>query len=130
MTAAGAKAKAKDNGVAPADDESDLKALLLAPEDLDTETTDIEIEGIGTITVRPLDREASYLVAQKKTMRESEIQMVVCGMVTPQLTFDEAKLLLKKKAGIIQTICDVISDISGMGEGSRKEAIQRFLDDE
>ncbi len=126
MTAAGAKAK--DNGTEPVD--GDLKALLLTPEDLDTETTDIEIEGIGTVTVKPLDRDESYLVAQKKTVRESEIQMVVCGMVHPPLTFDEASGLMKKRAGIIQTITDTIAEISGMGEGARKEAIQRFHDDD
>jgi len=127
MSKGGIKAaeQADTNGHVPEPD--DLKAALLAPEDLDANTVDIEIEGIGTVTVRPLTREDSHLVAKKKTAIEAEIQMIVLGMVNPQLTFDEAKALTKKRAGIVQTITDTISQISGMGEGARKEAIADFL---
>lgn len=104
----------------------ELKAALLAPDDFDT--VDIEIDGIGTVTVKPLSRDDSYLVAQKKNVRDAEAQMIVLGMVHPPLTFPEALALAKKRAGIVQTITDVISDISGMGEGARKEAMTTFLE--
>jgi len=127
MTKQGTKARAETNGGEPVVD--DLKAALLAPDDLEADTVDIEIEGIGTVTVRGLTRDESHLIAKKKTALDAEIQMIVLGMVNPKLTFDEAKLLTRKRAGIMQTITDMISKKSGTWEGARKEAMATFLDE-
>jgi hypothetical protein len=131
MTAKGAeklKEREAENGAAPIDPR---KAALLA-EEADTETEEVDVPGVGTVTVRGLNRDEAYLVAgQKGGVRAKEVQMVTIGLVDPAMTFKEVEQMFKRrKAGTVQAIIDKINELSGMEDDSRKEAMATFLGEE
>lgn len=109
---------------------SDLKSALLHGTDdgVALEEGKLDVPGVGVVTVRGLTREESHMVAKAsdKGTLHAEIQMAVLGLVDPEVTFAEAKLLAKRPAGVLQIITDAIEVLSGLEEGARKEARARF----
>lgn len=101
---------------------------LLADSELDTET--FELDGIGQVTIRSLTRQQAVKVADAEGGVEREVRILAYGLAEPKLTLDQAKQVIQKRsAGQIQGLMEAISRLSGLMEGSQKEARATFRDE-
>lgn len=89
---------------------------------------DVEIEGIGTVRVRPLSRaEALEVRGKELPYDELERKLISAAMVEPALTADEVKeWQAVSPAGQLEVITDAIIRISGMEKAAQKAAYQQF----
>lgn len=89
---------------------------------------DIEIEGVGTVRVRPLTRGEALQVANKSfDAAEIERKIVAWGLVEPTLSEEDVKSWQDSSpAGEIQTVVDAIVRLSGMEKHAAKQAYQQF----
>jgi hypothetical protein len=93
---------------------------------------EVEIEGVGTVTVRGLSR--YELLLSGKTAGDdvllAERRMVAMGMVDPEMT--EADVLEWQKlspAGEIMPVVEAINRLSGVTRQAQKEAYAAFRDE-
>ena len=92
-------------------DDDDLKARLLTPH---LETLDVAIPGVGTVTVRALNR-AEVLMLQQSQGTARERKMVALAMVNPRMT--EAKVgawTLASPSGELEGVTVAIAKLSGL----------------
>ncbi len=125
MTAAGAKAKAKTNG-ASADS---FKDQLLSGELLGLDVEELEVEGVGTFEIRSLSRKEVVDLADhdRDGTAGYEAKALSAAMLTPSMTYQDVLQWQKvAPAGLLQVLVERIQFLSGMEEGSRKEARLRF----
>lgn len=89
---------------------------------------DIEIEGVGTVRVRPLTRGEALQVADKPLdAAEMERKIIAWGLVEPALSEADIKAWQDSSpAGDIQTVVDAIVRLSGMEKHAAKQAYQQF----
>lgn len=101
--------------------DEELKAKLLAPRL--PKPHDVELPGIGTVSVRGLSR-AEVLELQDVDGRlEFERKLVSLGMVRPAMTpEDVAAWQAASLSDEIETITKKISELSGLEAGARKRA--------
>jgi len=100
------------------------RAALLKPR---LEEDDVEIPDVGTVRVRGLSR-YELMVSQRVSQNKGgtvvmEQHMLHFGMVDPMLTIEDVSLWQKASpAGEIEPVARRISELSGLREGSDKEA--------
>lgn len=88
---------------------------------------EIEIPGVGTVTVRGLNREEAFKCQGGADVATIERRMLAMGMVDPKLTENEVKRWQKAApAGELEPIAEKISELSGMTQGAAKEAYVAF----
>lgn len=89
---------------------------------------DIEIQGVGTVRVRPLTRGEALEVADKPLdAAEMERKIVAWGLVEPVLSEDDVKAWQDSSpAGEIQAVVDAIVRLSGMEKHAAKQAYRQF----
>ena len=95
------------------------KAALLAER---FGVVDVELEGVGTVQVRPLSRAEAHAVrGTEMTEQEVEVRLLAAAMVSPKLTEDEVKVWqANSPAGELHPVCQTILRISGMEQQSAK----------
>ena len=92
---------------------------------------DVEIEGVGTVKVRPLSRaEALTLQGKEMPVEVSDRKLIAMAMVEPRLTEDEvAQWQDSSPAGEIGQVAVKVLQLSGMEErATAKEEYRRFRD--
>lgn len=108
------------------------KELLFAPR---LPESDVEVPGLGTVRVRGLSR-AEVMVVRKATDTEQmdgpralvlERKMLAAAMVDPELTEAEVgRWQQASTAGELEPVTRKIQELSGLLEGSAKEAVKTF----
>jgi hypothetical protein len=100
------------------------KKLLFKPR---LPEADVEVEGIGIVRVRGLNRMEAMLAQAAADPAEIERKILSFGMVDPELTEAEVKLWQKAStAGEIEPVSSKIAELSGMLSSSAKEAVRDF----
>jgi len=91
---------------------------------------EVEIEGVGTVKVRPLTRaEALELQGREMGVAEMERCLVSLALVEPKLTEDEVATWQENSpAGELQPVAAAIVRLSGMEQTAAKEAVKQFRD--
>jgi hypothetical protein len=92
--------------------------------------TDYEIADVGTVQVRALTRgEALQVVGVERDKRELEAQIVAWAMVEPKLTEAEVRTWMDNSpAGELQGLTQLITKLSGLGEGAPKSGVPGVRD--
>jgi len=102
----------------------DKSALLAQRVGVDTE--EVEIPGVGTVTVRGLSR-FEFLLCQKRFPDDamaSERASLALAMVEPELTEDEVGQWQKSsQPDEINRVALVVNRLSGIGEGADKSGV-------
>jgi hypothetical protein len=90
--------------------------------------TEVEIDGVGTVVVRPLTRAEALSVEGVDWRADAlERRLLSMAMVEPALTEDEvAEWQSNSPAGQMQPVVAAIVRISGMEEISAKKAYAEF----
>lgn len=87
---------------------------------------DVEIEGVGTVTVRGLSRYELLLAgkgAEETDTATVEQKMLAMAMVDPELSVSEVAAWQRAApAGEIQPIVMAINELSGVTKSAQKEA--------
>ena len=86
---------------------------------------DVEIDGVGTVQVRPLSRaEALALQDRELDAAEMERYLVALAMVAPALSEDEVgQWQANSPAGELEPVADAILRISGMKKEAAKSGV-------
>jgi hypothetical protein len=86
--------------------------------------TEVEIDGVGTVTVRGLSRYELHLSGKgADDAAVIERRMIAIAMVDPELTEAEVELWQKNSsAGELAAVTVAIRDLSGLKSGADKEA--------
>lgn len=88
---------------------------------------DFNLEGIGVLKLRSLNRFEALLVAEAQTNQLRESKILKYGVVDPKLSDEDVEKWAKcSPGGEIEKVTEAIARLSGMLEGSEKE---QFLDD-
>ena len=104
----------------------DLKARLLKPR-LNEDT--LPVEGVGELRVRGLSRAEALRVQTAKDEEHAERLILRFGVVEPELDDADIKTWQESSgAGEIENVTQRISELSGLGQGAEKEAMQNFRD--
>lgn len=107
----------------------DLKEQLLAKR-VGVETAEVEIEGVGTITIRGLSR-AEYLSVQDQSdPLKAERRTLSRAMVDPVMT--EADIAAWQKASgpmEINAVAMKVNELSGIGQGADKSDVPEVRDE-
>jgi hypothetical protein len=87
----------------------------------------LEIEGVGTITVRGLSR-FELLLAGKNAGEQGtavmEQHMLSMAMVDPEMTTEDVKAWQKASpAGEIMPVVNLVNRLSGVGQGADKSRV-------
>ena len=102
------------------------KAALFAPR---LPQSDVEIPGVGTVTVRGLSRVEAMLVQKAEDPETRERKILAFGMVDPQITEHEAgKWQQASAAAELEQVTTVIANLSGLNPDAPKEAVKTFRD--
>lgn len=99
------------------------KAKLLAGR---RETAEVEVEGVGTFTVRALSR-AEVLAFKRDgmTLAEVEALMLSMALVDPELTVNEATTWQQNATATeVGAVVDVITKLSGLEVRADKAALK------
>jgi hypothetical protein len=95
-------------------------------------TEDVEIEGVGTITVRGLSR-FEFLVAQKKFPDDNLKQerfILSTAVVNPELTEDDVAAWQRASGPMeINAVANVVNRLSGIGKGADKSGVDGVRDE-
>lgn len=93
-----------------------------------TETEDIDVPGVGTITVRALTRiEALSVTDKPMPMERVEQILLATAMVRPVMTEDQVRQWQEASAaGEIQEIANKITVMSGMSITADRAAMSQF----
>lgn len=104
------------------------KELLIG--DVEVETAPVELKR-GTVTVKGLNRAEAIQIGEAKSILDRDRKLVSWGMVDPELTYQDVERWQKQpgSAGEIELVSEAIARLSGLLEGSDKEAYQRFPED-
>lgn len=103
---------------------SDLKMRLLANRVIGN-TGEVEIEGVGTVTVRGLTRYEFAMLGKKypEAGAEQEQETLALAMVDPPMTVAEvAEWQRSSPATEINEVATEINRLSGIGRAAEKEA--------
>lgn len=96
------------------------KSALLAPRT--GNTGELEIEGIGTLTIRALTRSEALRLNDVGSLEEKDNLLISMGVVEPALTpADVAAWASVAPAGEVSAVSEAIAVISGMTKTSAKE---------
>lgn len=102
------------------------KETLLKPSFAQAE---VEVPGKGSVTVRALTRAELHQVGadgnrgKPRPNKDVEALTLVYGLVDPKLDIDEVRHWMEiSPMGEIQPVLDAIQEVSGMKEGSDKNA--------
>lgn len=113
-----------------ADESMDLKARLLAKRS-GVATEEVEIDGVGVITVRGLSR-AEFLAAQKRWPDDTiqqERYTLSRALVDPVMTEQDVKVWQENSdATEINKVSLVVNRLSGIKSGADKEAYKSTRD--
>lgn len=105
------------------------KSALLAER---IQTADVDLPGVGRVTVRGLSR-AELLLAGKtggEDVATTERVMLSLGMVSPKLTQSEVEKWQRvSPAGEIMPVVEEINRLSGIGKRVQREAYETFRDE-
>lgn len=86
----------------------------------------VELDGLGEVRVRGLSR-LEVLEMQNLDREAAELYLFSRGVIDPALTEDEVQLALgAAPAGDLQPVADAIYVLSGLQEGSVKDAAKSF----
>ena len=89
---------------------------------LDSDT--IEIDGVGIIEVRALNRHEAHQVQSANDTATSERLILRFGVVEPALTESEiVAWMAASPAGEIERVSNRIAELSGIGEGAGKSKV-------
>lgn len=103
-----------------------LKARLLTNRVVD-QRHPVELEGIGTVYVRPLSSGEVYAINKAFDGNVSEIttHSIATAMVDPVMSVDEVRAWRAgAPAGEVEQVGDAIRDLSGLNPGARKERLK------
>lgn len=91
-------------------------------------TEDVEVPGVGTVTVRGLTRsEALSIRGIELDELEAEAQLLALAMVEPKLTEDDVRAWQEASpAGEIGVVTAAVLKLSGMTADAPKEAVKGF----
>lgn len=90
---------------------------------------DVELEGVGTVRVRALNRLEAMRVKSVSDTAAQERLILVMGMVDPVINDDEAKRWQRASAaGELELVTGRIAVLSGMAPDSAKEAYKSLRD--
>lgn len=88
---------------------------------------DVEVPGVGIVRVRGLSRAEAMEIQGTEGTSAIERKMLAFGMVNPTLTEGEVGQWQKASpASEIESVSNKIMELSGMLEGSAKEAVKEF----
>lgn len=89
---------------------------------------ELELEGVGTVTVRALTRaEALEVRGKELPYEELERKLIAAAMVEPKLTAEDVEAWQKvSPAGQLEVVTDAIIRLSGMEKAAQKAAYQQF----
>lgn len=100
------------------------KAALLTPR-VTTITAEVDLPGLGTVTVRGLSRWEMIKVFGLDGKRHRQEQLAISlGLVDPQLT--EAEVAAWQKAAPsdeVELVAQKINELSGIGKGAAKSVV-------
>jgi hypothetical protein len=97
------------------------KATLLAKRA--GSTRDVELPGVGTVTVRGLTR-TEVKACKDEDGNTAENKLIAKGLVDPELSEDEvAQWLEGAPAGEYVAVMTAISELSGLAEGAQKSGV-------
>jgi hypothetical protein len=100
------------------------KELLFKPR---LPEADVDVPGVGTVRVRGLNRGEAMMVAEVKGTAAKERKILSLGLVDPPLTDAEVGMWQKASpAGELEPVSNRIAELSGMLDGSAKEAVKQF----
>lgn len=107
------------------------KSALLADR-VTLNSTDVDIEGVGTIRVRGLSR-FELLIAQKKypddTLKQERF-ILSTALVDPQLTEDDVAAWQRSSPPMeIDSVAQVVNRLSGIGKDAAKSDVPGDGDD-
>lgn len=108
----------------------DVDALLA--DDVEFDTAEVEIPGLGTVLVRALSRAEQrrvYALYEKHPgdVGPAESYMASKALVEPAMTVEQVDKWATRPAGKhLGLVIDKCSELSGLEEGAAKEATQRF----
>lgn len=111
----------------------DVDALL--SDDVEFDTREVEIPGLGTVLVRGLSRAEQrrvYALYEKHPgdVGPAESFMAAKALVEPTMTIEQVDKWATKPSGKhIGLIIDAVNELSGISEGAAKEATQQFPDE-
>lgn len=108
------------------------KDALFAPR---LPTADVEVPGVGTVTIRALSR-AEVMRARSdvksiedaiKRQAELERRMLASAMVAPELTAEEVRRWQRASpAGEIEVVTDAVERLSGLKDGEAREVYREM----
>lgn len=100
------------------------KETLLTPR-VTENTAEVEIPGIGTVTVRGLSRWEMINVFRLEGKKHRQEQLALSfGMVDPRLTPEEVAAWQKAAGtGEIELVAKAINELSGIGSGAAKSVV-------
>lgn len=99
------------------------KAILLTDRFSDR-TAEVEIEGVGTITVRALSRHEVLQATKKDDDEAQERYIVAKAMVDPPMgEHDVAEWQKCSPAGEINRVANKVNELSGIGKGADKSSV-------
>lgn len=95
---------------------------------LTAKVEDVELEGLGTVTVRGLTRkEVLDIQDQMDDPAEADARSLSLVFVDPKLTIEQARQLQTVvSAGSLEPLNEAVARLSGMKPGAMKEAVKRF----
>jgi hypothetical protein len=94
----------------------------------DDDVVPVEVEGVGTVMIRPLSRKEAHSFRGREIDSEIlERKLLAIAMVDPKMSEkDVAEWQANSKAGEIQPVMDKIVEISGMERAAGKRAYADF----
>jgi hypothetical protein len=88
---------------------------------------DVEIEGVGTVRVRGLSRVEALQVRDLSDRVVAERTILALAMVDPPLTEAQVGRWQEASAAAeMERVVDKVTELSGLGSTSAKEAVQGF----
>jgi hypothetical protein len=97
------------------------KATLLAKRA--GSTRDVELPGVGTVTVRGLTR-AEVKACKDEDGNTAENKLIAKGLVDPELSEDEvAEWLESAPAGEFVAVMTALSELSGLADGAATKSV-------
>lgn len=102
------------------------KETLLARRKSLIETREVEIEGVGTVTVRGLSR-AVFLIAQKRfpdDVLAQERYTLSFALVDPEMTEKDIQVWQENSGPFeINQVAIAVNELSGIGKGADKSGV-------
>jgi hypothetical protein len=88
-----------------------------------THTRDVDIPGVGTITIRGVTRAEAFATRSATTEQDAEVQLIAAAVLHPALTVADAHRWCEvASAGEVEAVVRAILQESGLNPGAQNAA--------